>query len=190
MTKKKKMMWISGAALATALVVGGAGVATASTTGDDDAVTGTAFDQASTAALAEVGEGTVESVESSDDGDHTYEVEVRLENNNEVEVELDENFTVIRTETDEADNDDDSDQADSDDASNDDMAAVPLAPLTDAERASATAAALAEVGEGTVTEVERSDEAGHAFEVDIDLADGTDVDVELDESFVVLSVER
>lgn len=109
MTKKKKILWISGAALATALVAGGAGVAVATTADNDEAVTGPAFERASKAALAEVGKGTVESVEFSDDGDHTYEVEVLLENNTEIEVELDDKFTVVRTETDDADSDNESD---------------------------------------------------------------------------------
>ncbi|MGV8877284.1 MAG: hypothetical protein ACOH1K_07215 [Rhodoglobus sp.] len=64
-----------------------------------------------------------------------------------------------------------------------------LAPLTDAERTSASDAALAEIGEGTVTDVERSDDPDHAFEVDIDLADGSDVTVELDGSFAVTRVD-
>jgi hypothetical protein len=52
----------------------------------------------------------------------------------------------------------------------------------------ATAAALEEVGEGEVTETEVGDEEG-AYEVEVTKDDGTQVDVHLDENFVVIGVE-
>ena len=62
-------------------------------------------------------------------------------------------------------------------------------PLTDAEVASATDAALAEAGGGTVTDVDRSDDAGHAFEVDVLLEDGDELEVELADDFTVVWTE-
>ena len=56
--------------------------------------------------------------------------------------------------------------------------------------ARASEAALGAVGSGTVTEAERSDDADHAFEVEVTREDGTDVDVELDAAFAVLSTQE
>lgn len=62
-------------------------------------------------------------------------------------------------------------------------------PLTDAEVTSATDAALAEAGGGTVTDVDRSDDADHAFEVDVLLEDGDELEVELADDFTVVWTE-
>lgn len=51
-------------------------------------------------------------------------------------------------------------------------------------------AALAEVGSGTVTDVERSDDRGHAYEVEVDLGNDDDVTVELAEDASVVRVDR
>ena len=59
--------------------------------------------------------------------------------------------------------------------------------LTDADRAMASSAALARVGQGTVTEVERDDDDGAAYEVEVRLSDGTQVEVGLGADFQVLS---
>ena len=59
--------------------------------------------------------------------------------------------------------------------------------LTDADRAKATSAALAKVGQGNVTEVERDDDSGAAYEVEVRLNDGTQVDVSLGADFQVMS---
>ena len=59
-------------------------------------------------------------------------------------------------------------------------------PLTDAEIASVTDAALAEAGGGTVTDVDRSDDLDHAFEADVLLADGDELEVDLAEDFSVV----
>ena len=53
-------------------------------------------DAAAEAALAHVGSGTVVSVELSDDADHVYEVEIDLGNGDDVDVELDGSFTVVK----------------------------------------------------------------------------------------------
>ena len=62
-------------------------------------------------------------------------------------------------------------------------------PITDAEREAVSEAALAEV-DGTVTDIDRSDDADHAWEVEVLLADGLDVDVELDADYEVTFVDR
>ncbi len=59
--------------------------------------------------------------------------------------------------------------------------------LTDADRARAISAALAKVGQGSVTEVERDDDSGAAYEVEVRLNDGTQVDVALGADFQVVS---
>ena len=64
------------------------------------------------------------------------------------------------------------------------------APISDADRSSAEAAAIAEVGEGTVTDVDRSDDADHTWEVEVTFADGRDADVELDADFRVVRVDQ
>jgi hypothetical protein len=63
-------------------------------------------------------------------------------------------------------------------------------PISDTERARASAAALAQVGEGAVTDVDRSSEADHAWEVEVTFADGQDVEVELDRDFIVVRVDE
>ena len=89
------------AAVAAVLVVAGAGVAVA--TGGDDVteqpITGAALERATAAALAETGGGSVTDTEV-DDEDSKYEVEVTLANGDQVDVELDENFRVVRTDSD------------------------------------------------------------------------------------------
>jgi uncharacterized membrane protein YkoI len=59
--------------------------------------------------------------------------------------------------------------------------------LTDADRARAASAALAKVGQGSVTEVERDDDSGAAYEVEVRLNDGTQVEVALGADFQVVS---
>lgn len=75
----------------------------------------------------------------------------------------------------------------------------PNSPSTDADDVplsgqvleDATAAALAEVGEGTVTEATGADaDDSHVYEVEIDLPNGEDVTVELDQDFGVVRVDR
>jgi peptidase YpeB-like protein len=56
-------------------------------------------------------------------------------------------------------------------------------PLTGGTYDRAAAAALAEVGEGTVTEAER--EEGGGYEVEVQRDDGTEVEVQLDGNFHV-----
>lgn len=61
-------------------------------------------------------------------------------------------------------------------------------PPASADRERAEAAALEAVGGGTVTEVEIGDD-GAAYGVEIRLDDGSQVEVNLDESFAVIGTE-
>ena len=53
----------------------------------------------------------------------------------------------------------------------------------------ASAAALAATGGGEVNSVERDDENGATWEVEVTKTDGTTVDVRLDESYAVVVIE-
>jgi uncharacterized membrane protein YkoI len=98
--------------IAAAVVVLGAvtaGIAIGAAGGDDDrALTGSALERATDAALAHTGGGTVTETEIGDDG-AAYSVEVRLGDGSEVEVNLDENFDVIGQEVDDDGADDEPD---------------------------------------------------------------------------------
>jgi len=61
-----------------------------------------------------------------------------------------------------------------------------LPALTAEDRDKAENAALARVGQGTVREVERENEHGTAYEVEVRLNDGTQVEVQLGADFQVL----
>jgi uncharacterized membrane protein YkoI len=60
------------------------------------------------------------------------------------------------------------------------------AALTGSVLAQASSAALDAVGSGKVTQTETGSDHGGAYEVEVTLADGSQVDVELDSSFHVL----
>jgi uncharacterized membrane protein YkoI len=60
-------------------------------------------------------------------------------------------------------------------------------PITGSDLKRASAAALAETGGGRVTETEAGDEES-AYEVEVTLADGRQVDVQLDAAFEVVQV--
>jgi len=203
---QKKTILIGSIAAGAVLVLGGTGIALAVTEpwdndNDGDRLSGTTLDRASEAALAEVGSGRVSDAETSNDLDHRYEVEVRLDNGSQIDVHLDENFDVVWVENDGSDDNNGSTSGATTAPSTAPGAGATTAPvtgtvdpedvpITDAERASATAAAIAAVGEGTVTDLDRSDDADHAFEVEVTFADGTDADVELDANFVMVDIDR
>ena len=193
---KKKTIWITGAAVAAVLVVGGAGLAIADPfDGPDGPLTGGTLDKASAAALDAVGSGTVTDTEAgSGDDAHAYEVEVTLADGTDVDVALDTSFAVLWVDglptagagsaPSTGSGTDDSGTSGTDDSS--------VLALTTAERDAASAAALATLPAGTtgtVSEVERSDDFDHAYEVEIILENGQDVDVELDASFAVVKVD-
>ena len=99
MKRSKKIALASTAA--GLVVIGGAGAAIAGGN-DDDAtdrpIEGPALEQASDAALAETGGGTVTETEQGDE-ESLYEVEVTLDNGDQVDVQLDEDFQVVGTKT-------------------------------------------------------------------------------------------
>jgi len=195
---KKKTTWIIAGAAAI-VVLGGAGIAVAATDPfdqDNDALTGTSLERASDAALAEVGEGTVTEAERSDDLDHAYTVEVRREDGTDVDVELDEDYTVVRVDGATAGSGTNSESPSSESPSSEspstdstDAATGDDAPISADDRSSAEKAALDAAGPGTVTDLDRSDDADHAWEVEVTAADGTDVDVELDAQFAVVRID-
>lgn len=63
---------------------------------DDRAIDAETRDRLERIALDEVGEGRVEDVERSDDRDHAYEVEIELPGDDDVSVEISEDFKVVR----------------------------------------------------------------------------------------------
>ncbi|HET7737792.1 MAG TPA: PepSY domain-containing protein [Tepidiformaceae bacterium] len=99
MERKKIGVIVGGVALAAALTAT-AGVA-ASGMGDDDdqPLTGDTHTKAVEAALAYTGGGTVTETEVGDDG-AAYDVEVRLDDGSQVEIQLDADFKVIGQEQD------------------------------------------------------------------------------------------
>lgn len=98
---------IGGTALAAAAVASG-GVAFATANGDSDGgrdeeapITGQALDRASSVALEETGGGRVTETEvETEAGDSYYEVEVSLPDGSQTEVELDKDFNVVASESD------------------------------------------------------------------------------------------
>jgi uncharacterized membrane protein YkoI len=104
----RKAALAGGAVLVLALVAGG-GTAYAISNGDDDDTqrpipTGER-EQAEKAALEETGEGKVTETEV-DDEESKYEVEVTLDDGTQVDVQLDEDFNVVSSETDDDGTDD------------------------------------------------------------------------------------
>ena len=101
---KRSRKIIAGTAFAAA-VAGGVGVAAAAggsedaTEGPDAVISGDALQKASAAALAETGGGRVTGTEVGDEESY-YEVEVTLDDGRQVDVQLDESFTVVGGESD------------------------------------------------------------------------------------------
>jgi uncharacterized membrane protein YkoI len=104
----RTMKLIAAGAAVVAIIGGGmVGIAVATGAGGDDnesAITGDALDQASAAALAHTGGGTVTETEVGDE-ESLYEVEVTLDDGSQVDVQLDENFNVVGDEADGSDDD-------------------------------------------------------------------------------------
>ena len=120
MTRKK--LTIGGAGLATlaaAGIIAGIAVGAGPAGGDsEEPITGPALEQASDAALAQTGAGRVTDTEVGDE-ESLYEVEVTLPDGSEVDVQLDETFSVVGTEAedgsdDESDDEDDENEPDDD----------------------------------------------------------------------------
>ncbi len=107
----RRTRWTLGGGAALAVIVAGGGIAVAASgedeaEGPDVAITGPALEEASEAALEHVGEGRITDTEVGDE-EGFYEVEVTLDNGNEVDVHLDEDFTVL---SDEVEDDDPGDE--------------------------------------------------------------------------------
>ena len=117
-------------------------------------------------------QGQVTEIEEPTEKNPIYEVEVKHEDK-ESEVKVDANSgDIISIEEEEEDDEDEEENV----------------PITGSALERASAAALAYVGEGRVTDTEIGDEEGY-YEIEIRLDNGREVDVHLDEDFNVLSVE-
>jgi uncharacterized membrane protein YkoI len=193
---QKKTKIIGGAALAAVLVLGGTGIAFAATDGFEgsDALTGGDLDRAATVASEEIGGGSVTSAERDDDG---YELELKGDDGRYYEVELDGSFGVVSSSADDRVGDTGS-SGGSGAGGTDDVgagagagsASVDPDDLQGEELEKASAAAIAGAGGGTVTDAETSDDADHAYDVEVRLDDGTEVDIDLDASFGVVRTEK
>ena len=86
-------------ALAT-LALGAVGFAAANMPDSETPITGPALEQASAAALAHTGGGTVTDTEVGDEESY-YEVEVTLPDGSQIDVQLDKSFNVVGSEADE-----------------------------------------------------------------------------------------
>jgi uncharacterized membrane protein YkoI len=107
--KRKTLAAAAGAGLT---IAAGAGIAVANATSDDDdddetetAISGAALDRASEAALAHTGGGRVTGSEVGDEESY-YEIEVTLDNGDQIDVQLDESFEVVGSESDGSDDGD------------------------------------------------------------------------------------
>ena len=109
---------------------------------------------------------------------------MRLADGTEVDVDLDGDFAVVHTSTDDPTT---TSRTTARTTRSDDGSDGDNVPVGDAERQQATDAALAKTGEGTVTDVEVDD---GGYDVEVRLADGTEIDVDLDADFAVLRTEQ
>ena len=113
MVFKKRIYWVVALVAVLAVALGAVTLTAVAQGGDDDQpITGPALEQATAAALAHTGGGTVTDTEVGDDG-AAYSVEVRLDDGSQVEVNLDKDFNVIGQEADD-------DGANDQDGANDD----------------------------------------------------------------------
>jgi hypothetical protein len=104
--RRKTIVIVAGAAVVAAAGIG-TGVAVAAGGDDNEApITGPDLDTASAAALEHTGGGTVTETEVGDEESY-YEVEVTLEDGTQVDVQLDENFEVVGSESDGTGDDED-----------------------------------------------------------------------------------
>jgi uncharacterized membrane protein YkoI len=107
MTGKTKGVLAAVAAVAaigggTAAIAGASGSAEDGAEGPDQAITGSALDKASAAALDHTGGGQVTDTEVGDEESY-YEIEVTRDDGSQVDVQLDRSFQVVADEADEAD---------------------------------------------------------------------------------------
>ena len=95
--RKKTKLIVAGVTAVAAIGIG-TGVGIASGGGDDQPLRGSDYERATAAALEHV-EGTVTETEAGDGG-AAYEVEIRRPDGTQVEVQIDSNFDVIGSESD------------------------------------------------------------------------------------------
>jgi uncharacterized membrane protein YkoI len=102
MQRKTKLIVAGGAVAVAALAgAGAAQAAIASDDGTEAPITGQDLERATEAALSHVGDGRVTETEVGDEESY-YEVEVTLPDGRQVDVQLDEEFTVVGSEGDSA----------------------------------------------------------------------------------------
>lgn len=201
--KPRRKTFLAAAAVVTLAALGGVALASGDDSaedtaeGPDVAITGNAFDAASQAALDYLGEGQVTDTEVGDEESY-YEVEVTRDDGSQVDVQLDEDFNVVgdeqENETEENDAEDEADRpeanADEDEGAEDaaeDQSEGPDVAISGDPLTKASAKALEvvqqELGQnGKVSATEVGDEESY-YEVEVTLDDGSQVDVQLDETF-------
>jgi hypothetical protein len=99
MTRRTRLLLIAAAAGVVATGAGGAAALAAGPADNDRPITGPALARAEAAALTHAGGGRVTETEVRDE-DSFYEVEVTLPGGRQVDVQLDEDFTVVGTSAD------------------------------------------------------------------------------------------
>jgi uncharacterized membrane protein YkoI len=105
---KHRTKYLIAGAGAVVVVAVGTGIGVAASGDDDDAersITGVELERASEAALEHTGGGRVTDTEVGDE-ESLYEVEVTLDDGTQVDVQLDEDFTVVGVEGDDLPDDD------------------------------------------------------------------------------------
>ena len=100
MSRVRKLVLAGTLVVALSGLTAGIALATSGDGGSEEpALSGSALEKASAAALAHTGGGTVTDTETGDGG-AAFGVEIRFDDGREVEVSLDENFKVVGEETD------------------------------------------------------------------------------------------
>jgi hypothetical protein len=107
---KRKLWGIAGLAIVAAVVAGSAGAVVAVGGDNEQPITGEAYEKATEAALDHTGGGRVTGTEVGDEESY-YEVEVTRDDGSQVDVQLDESFSVVgdKADNDSHDNDGDGD---------------------------------------------------------------------------------
>lgn len=95
----RRLIVIVALVLAVAAISGGIAYAAGVGREDEEPLTGATLERATAVALQHTGGGTVTETEAGDDG-AAYSVEIRKSDGSQVEVNLDENFNVIGSESD------------------------------------------------------------------------------------------
>ena len=98
MSRRAKIVAVLASVLVLVAVATGVGVAAIGD--DDEPLSGDPLERATAAALTATGGGEVVATEVGDDAGSAYEVEVRMPDGSQVEVQLDADFAVIATDAD------------------------------------------------------------------------------------------